>query len=388
MALPRWALPEHFEDVLPFDALRVEGLRRALLDEFRLHGYQLVVPPMVEHLDSLVSGTGQDMADSTFKLADQLSGRTLGLRADITPQVTRIDAHLLNRRGVARLCYCGSVVHTLPRALTASREPIQIGAELYGHGGIEADEEILRLLARSLGIAGVSGLRIDLGHVGIFRALSRMAALDAAAEEQLFDILQAKDVPALRDFAASLPESVRAPLLALPTLYGSADVLVRAYEQLAVVPDARLALDELLHLAKRLHDLPISFDLADLRGYHYHTGLVFAAYCGNSAAAVALGGRYNESGQAFGRARPATGFSLDLRDLVSASAASEQVTGAILAPLAGDAALTEAVATLRAQGEAVVVELPGHEGTWREAGCDRRLVLRDGAWRVEPLLGD
>ncbi|MEC5396990.1 ATP phosphoribosyltransferase regulatory subunit [Uliginosibacterium sp. H1] len=388
MALPRWALPEHFEDVLPFDALRVEGLRRALLDEFRLHGYQLVVPPMVEHLDSLVSGTGQDMADSTFKLADQLSGRTLGLRADITPQVTRIDAHLLNRRGVARLCYCGSVVHTLPRALTASREPIQIGAELYGHAGIEADEEILRLLARGLDIAGLSGLRIDLGHVGIFRALSRMAELDDAAEELLFDILQSKDVPALREFAADLPETVRAPLLALPSLYGGADVLVKAYEQLSAVPDVRIALDELLHLAKRLHDLPISFDLADLRGYHYHTGLVFAAYCGNSAAAVALGGRYNESGQAFGRARPATGFSLDLRDLVSASSATAPVASAILAPVAGDAGLADAVAALRADGEVIVIELPGHEGTWREAGCDRRLVLRDDAWRVEPLLGD
>lgn len=385
MALPSWALPEYFEDVLPAQALRLEGLRRVLLDEFRLHGYQYVVPPCVEYLDSLVSGAGQEMSDSTYKFVDQISGRTLGLRADITPQVTRIDAHLLNRAGVARLCYCGSVVNALPRTMTASREPIQIGAELYGHAGIEADVEILRLLARTLSLAALSASRIDVGHVGIFRALSRLAALTHEDEEFLFGILQAKDVPGLKDFAARVPEALRSALCALPDLYGDANVLVRARGLLPDVGGVREALDEMLHLAKHLSDLPLSFDLADLRGYHYHTGLMFSAYCGGSPTALALGGRYDQVGQIFGRGRPATGFSLDLRELANASTASVSSAGAILAPVVMDPAVSALITTLREQGEAVVRELPGHAGTWREAGCDRRIVARDGAWCVIPL---
>ncbi|MDB5813479.1 MAG: hisZ [Rhodocyclales bacterium] len=385
MALPRWALPEYFEDVLPVAAQRMERLRRRLLDEFRLHGYQFVIPPSVEHLDALVSGTGHDMDESTYKLVDRISGRTLGLRADITPQVTRIDAHLLNRQGVTRLCYCGAVVHTMPRNTTSSREPIQIGAELYGHAGIEADVEILRLLARSLQLAGAATLRLDLGHMGLFRALTAYAGLDAADEEILYGILHAKDVPALREFVAGRPQIVADALMPLPTLYGGAEVLVRALSELPDVPGVRAAIEELLHLAKHLGDLPLSFDLADLRGYHYHTGIVFAAYSGTSPAAVALGGRYNEVGKAFGRARPATGFSMDLRDLVVLSGEVEACNGAILAPAQGDAALAAAIEAQRAQGDIVMRELPGHEGAWREAGCDRQLVLRDGAWRVVPL---
>lgn len=387
MALPRWALPEHFEDVLPADAQRLERLRRVLLDEFRVHGYQLVIPPSVEYLESLVSGAGQDMAESTFKLVDQLTGRTLGLRADMTPQVTRIDAHLLNREGVTRLCYCGPVVHVLPRTMTASREPIQIGAELYGHAGIEADVEILRLLSRTLDLAGIGTSRIDVGHIGLFRALSALAGLDRVREEQLFGILRMKDVPSLREFAAALPEAVRAPLLALPGLYGDANVLARATAVLPDVAGVREALSELLHLAKHLGDLPLSFDLADLRGYHYHTGLVFAAYGAKSPTALALGGRYNEVGREFGRARPATGFSLDLREL-AALMPDMASAGAILAPAVSDPVLVAEVAALRARGEIVTIALPGHTGTWREAGCDRQLVLRDGAWRVEPMHGE
>ncbi len=316
MALPRWALPEYFEDVLPVAAQRMERLRRLLLDEFRLHGYQFVIPPSVEYLDALVSGAGHDMDESTYKLVDRISGRTLGLRADMTPQVTRIDAHLLNRQGVTRLCYCGAVVHTMPRTTTSSREPIQIGAELYGHEGIEADVEILRLLSRSLQLASATTSRIDLGHMGLFRALTAHAGLDAAAEETLYGILQTKDVPALREFVARRPQIVADALLPLPGLYGGPEVLVRAMSELPDIPGVRAAIAELLHLVKHLSDLPLSFDLADLRGYHYHTGVVFAAYSGTSPAAVALGGRYNEVGKAFGRARPATGFSMDLRDLV------------------------------------------------------------------------
>lgn len=387
MALPRWALPEHFEDALPVEAARLELLRRRLLDEFRLHGYQLVIPPTVEYLESLVSGTGHDMEASTFKLVDQLSGRTLGLRADMTPQVTRIDAHLLNRRGVARLCYCAPVVHVLPRTMTASREPIQIGAELYGHGGIEADVEVLRLLSRTLALANLSASRIDVGHMGLFRALSQFAGLERVDEERLFGILQVKDVPALREFCAGFPQAIRAPLLALPTLYGGAEVLLRALGELPDLPGVRTAIEDLLHLAKHLHDLPLSFDLADLRGYHYHTGLVFAAYAAHSPTALALGGRYNEVGREFGRARPATGFSLDLRELAALMPDAGNVS-AVLAPVGGEAGLAEAIAALREQGEVVIMELPGHAGTWCEAGCDRQLVLKDGAWRVEPLQGD
>lgn len=382
MALPRWALPEHFEDVLPHAARRMERLRRVLLDECVLQGYQLVIPPSVEYLDALVSGTGQDMDESTWKLVDRISGRTLGLRADITPQVTRIDAHVLNRQGVTRLCYCGAVAHTMPRSTTASREPIQIGAELYGHEGIEADVEILRLMARCLQLAGAETLRVDVGHMGLFRALTRHAGLSAEDEEQLYAILSAKDVPDLREFVATHPAA--SVLLPLPGLYGGPEVLVRAMSELPDVPGVRGAIDELLHLAKHLAGLPLSFDLADLRGYHYHTGLVFAAYSGKSPAAVALGGRYNEVGAAFGRARPATGFSMDLRDLVEL-ASDVQARGAVLVPVEQDAALAAAVAALRAQGEIVMLELPGHTGTWREAGCDRRLELKDGAWRVVPL---
>lgn len=384
MALPRWALPEYFEDVLPREAQRVESLRRILLDEFRLHGYQLVIPPAVEYLDSLVSGTGQDMADTMFKFVDQISGRTLGLRADTTPQVTRIDAHLLNRNGVARMCYCGPVVHVLPRSMSASREPLQIGAELYGHAGIEADVEVLRLLARTLQLAGARTSRIDVGHVGLFRTLSSLAGLDAVAEKNLFSILQAKDVPGLREFVANISEPARSGLLALPELYGDVHVLLRARDVLPNVPGVHAALDELLHLSRQLGDLPLSFDLADLRGYHYHTGLMFAAYCGASPTAVALGGRYNEVGREFGRARPATGFSLDVREL-AALGPDVRAAGAVLAPMDSAPELAALVAQLRAAGEIVMLELSGHAGDWREAGCDRRIVSKDGAWCVVAL---
>jgi ATP phosphoribosyltransferase regulatory subunit len=385
MALPRWALPEYFEDVLPVAAQRMERLRRRLLDDFRLHGYQLVIPPSVEFLDALVSGAGHDMDESTYKLVDRISGRTLGLRADMTPQVTRIDAHLLNRQGVTRLSYCGAVVRTMPRTTTSSREPIQIGAEIYGHDGIEADVEIVRLLARSLTLAGATTSRIDLGHMGLFRALTAHAGLDDEAEEALYGILQNKDVPALREFVTGRPQIVADSLLPLPGLYGGPEVLVRAMSELPDVPGVRAAIEELLHLVKHLSDLPLSFDLADLRGYHYHTGVVFAAYSGTSPAAVALGGRYNEVGKAFGRARPATGFSMDLRDLVALSGEAELSSAAILAPAQGDALLAAAIDAQRAAGEIVMLELPGHQGAWREAGCDRQLVLQDGAWRVVPL---
>lgn len=383
----RWVLPDHIEDALPSEAARIEALRRRLLDTFRSCGYQLVIPPLLEYLDSLTTGAGQDLQLRTFKLVDQLSGRSMGLRADMTPQVTRIDAHLLNRRGVSRLCYCGSVLHTLPSSLTATREPLQLGAELYGHAGIEAEVEVLRLLAEVLRLAEVPATRIDIGHVAIFHALAAPAGLSPAREEELFDLLQSKDLPGLRALVAGVAEPVRSALLALPELYGGPEVLAAAGTRLPRTPEIGAALDELGHLASVLADLPISFDLADLRGYHYHSGVVFAAYGAGSPAALALGGRYDRVAEAFGRARPAIGFSLDLRELVSHQAERPE-RGAILAPCDGDAALAQQAASLRAQGEIVVAALPGHEGTWNEAGCDRQLVLRDGRWTVEPLQGE
>lgn len=383
----RWVLPEYIQDALPAEAAKLEDLRRRLLDAFRLNGYQLVAPPLLEYLESLLTGAGQDLQLKTLKLVDQLSGRTMGVRADITPQVARIDAHLLNRKGVARLSYCGSVAHAVPSSLTATREPLQLGAEIYGHAGLEADAEVIRLLAEALQAAGVGTSRIDLGHVGLFKALVAKAGIGAEREEPLFDCLQAKDLPGLRDLLAGVPVGVREALLALPTLYGGAEVLARAREILPADTEIDAALSDLQWLADELEGLPISFDLADLRGYHYHSGVVFAAYGGKSPVALALGGRYDSVGRAFGRGRPATGFSLDLREL-AAQVADPVLPGAVLAPGGRDPQLQAAIAALRDDGESVVIELPGHDGTWREAGCDRRLVLRGGAWQVEPLQGE
>lgn len=383
----RWVLPEYIQDALPAEAAKLEDLRRRLLDAFRLNGYQLVAPPLLEYLESLLTGAGQDLQLKTLKLVDQLSGRTMGVRADITPQVARIDAHLLNRKGVARLCYCGSVAHAVPSSLTATREPLQLGAEIYGHAGLEADAEVIRLLAEALQAAGVGTSRIDLGHVGLFKALASKAGVGPEREEALFDCLQSKDLPGLRDLLSDVADESRAALLALPTLYGGAEVLARARQILPTDPEIQGALSDLERLAVELEGLPISFDLADLRGYHYHSGVVFAAYGGHSPVALALGGRYDSVGRAFGRGRPATGFSLDLREL-AAQVADPAVQGAILAPGNHDAALQKAILALRGNGESVIIELPGHDGTWREAGCDRRLVLRGGAWQVEPLQGE
>ncbi|MCL4758749.1 MAG: ATP phosphoribosyltransferase regulatory subunit [Rhodocyclaceae bacterium] len=383
----RWVLPDHIQDVLPPEADKLEGLRRRLLDAFRGHGYQLVMPPLLEYLDSLTTGAGQDLKLRTFKLIDQLTGRTMGVRADMTPQTARIDAHLLNRAGVSRLCYCGSVLHTLPSTLTATREPLQIGAELYGHGGLEADIEIIRLLAEVLAVAGLPASRIDIGHVGLFRALAARAGLVPEREEELFDLLQAKDQPDLALCVAQVQEPLRSALLALPGLYGGIEVIDVAADRLPDLPEVRCALDELRRLAAALPDLPLSFDLADLRGYHYHSGIVFAAYAGGAHGALALGGRYDLVGEAFGRGRPATGFSLDLRELAM-RLPDAAVAGAILAPQDDEPGLAEVIASLRARGEVVVSALPGHEGTWRDAGCDRQLVKRDGRWAVEAFEGE
>lgn len=374
-----WLLPEFIEDILPAEAAHIERLRRTLLDLFRAHGYELVMPPLLEYVDSLLTGTGHDLDLKTFKLVDQVSGRMLGLRADVTPQAARIDAHLLNRDDVTRLCYAGSIVHTLPSGLTRTREPLQIGAELFGHAGLESDIEIQRLMLASLASAGLEDAHLDLGHVAVFRTIIARGQVSAALEAELFRALQIKDIPAVRELSAPLSTEIRDALALLPELYGGAETLARARKALPAYPQITAALDALVAVAASLGDLPVTccFDLAELRGYHYHSGLVFTAYVAGWANAVAQGGRYDEVGKSFGRARPATGFSMDLRE-IAAIAPRVEPAAAIVAPLADDSALHKAVERLRAQGEVVIVALPGHQSR-----AQRRLVLRDGAWRVE-----
>ena len=380
----RWLLPEYIEDILPAEAARIEALRRAILDQFALHGYQLVMPPLLEYLESLLTGTGRDLDLRTFKLVDQLSGRMMGVRADITPQVARLDAHLLNRQGVARLCYCGSVLHARPAGLEATREPLQIGAEIYGHAGVESDIEIMRLLGRTLALAGVRGARIDIGHVAVFRAIVQADGMPAGLESELFEALQKKDLPALKSLARGLGKRTREALLLLPELYGGREVLALAARRLPPIPALKRALSTLRALA-RACAVPASFDLAELRGYHYHSGVVFDAYCEGVTGAVARGGRYDEVGKAFGRPRPATGFSIDLRELADA-AAPLPPREPILAPCAnGNTKLAAKIEALRRAGEVVIEELPGHARYRKELGCTRRLVRKRGRWIVSEI---
>jgi len=382
-----WLLPEFLEDILPAEALRIERLRSEILQLFRVHGYQLVMPPMLEYVESLLTGTGRDMDLATFRLVDQLSGRHMGLRADITPQVARIDAHLLNLQGVTRLCYAGSVLHTLPSGLRQTREPLQVGAELYGHAGIESDVEVQRLMLAALSTAGVAHIHLDLGHVGIYRSLANEGGLTPPLEQSVFEALQGKDIPALAELTSALKPSVRDALLKLPELYGGSEVLQRAQALLPPLPGIASALTDLQRITESLGGevTEISFDLAELTGYHYHTGVVFAAYASGSADAIARGGRYDGIGRAFGRARPATGFSIvDLRQLVALLPAASLPAG-ILAPFNEDAALQTEIRKLRTTGEVVIIDLPGHAAQHAELNCDRQLVLQNGQWRVQPL---
>ena len=375
-----WVLPEYIEDVLPPDARRIESLRAQLLELFRVHGYELVMPPLLEYLESLLTGTGHDMDLRTFKLVDQLSGRTMGLRADITPQVARIDAHLLNREGVTRLCYCGSVLHTLPAGLTSTREPMQIGAEIYGHAGIESDLEIQRLLAQALRLCKLPSARLDIGHVAVFRALARRGGAGPELEADLFGALQAKDVSALQGLSKGLDRTTRAAILLLPELYGGREVIARARRRLPKLAPIARALADLDRLT-RTEDIPVSIDLADLRGYHYHSGATFAAYCARLPNAIALGGRYDGVGKAFGRARPATGFTLYLLELARLAPVAP-APGCIRAPRASDPALEAAMAGLRAAGEVVIQDMPGHGHESGEGRCERELVKRKGKWQI------
>src|ERR1035437_8448062 len=380
----KWLLPEYIEDILPAEARRIEGLRRAMLDLFEVHGYQLVVPPLLEYVESLLTGTGHDLDLKTFKLVDQLSGRMLGVRADITPQVARIDAHLMNRKGVNRLCYAGSVLHTLPAGMNRTREPLQIGAEIYGHAGIESDLEVQRLMLDALRLSGIAQLQLDIGHVAVFRTLVRKAGVEAEAEAELFHAVQAKDVPALARLVRELNRDLRNALQSLPGLAGGVEVLAQAKRHLPEYPEISQALAQLRAIAASLRDAgaQICFDLGELRGYHYHSGVVFAVYADGWSNALALGGRYDEVGKAFGRARPATGFSMDLREITAAAPAAAARSAVIVPHLPRDVPLQRRIATLRKAGEIVIVDLPGHEKSRGELGCNRCLQRINGKWKV------
>ena len=383
-----WLLPEHVCDVLPAEARRIEEIRRALLDVARGYGCELVMPPLLEHLDSLLSGTGRELDLRTFKLVDQLSGRTLGVRADTTPQVARIDAHLLNRQGVVRLCYCGPVLHTRPSGPNATREPLQFGAEIYGHPGLEADLEVLELALDALQRAGVEGLVVDLGDARILRGVLAGSGLDDAGGAAVHAALAAKDAPALDACSRALPRAVRDALHAMLRLYGGAEVIAAAREVLPARAQLTAALDDLDWLASHLRTafpgLGIGFDLADLGGYGYYSGARFAIYAGRSIDALARGGRYDEVGAVFGRNRPAAGFSMDLK-AVAALAARRESHAAVRAPWGEDASLRAAVRRLREQGEAVICVLPGHEHEGQEFECDRELVEVGGEWVTRAL---
>lgn len=381
-----WLLPEYLEDVLPAEAERIELLRRRLLDLFKVHGYQYVIPPMLEYLESLITGVGHDLDIATFKVVDQLTGRLMGVRADITPQTARIDAHMLNNQGVTRLCYAGSVLRTSADGLAQTREPLQLGAELFGHAGVESDIEIQRLMVRALQAVGVKALHVDFSHVGIFGNLVSQSQVSDQLEQALYSALQSKDQSSVRELANGLDAKTRDALCSLTELNGSLDILEEARARLPASKEISQALEDLKQVGNSLVDLGVDpcFDLSELRGYHYHSGIVFAAYAQGYAGPLALGGRYDEVGSAFGRARPATGFSLDLRGVVTALPAAE-LKPAIFAPNVKDAALDSKIDQLRADGEVVIQELPGHEAHKAELNCDRQLVKGDSGWQVVAL---
>ncbi len=386
----RWLLPEGIEEVLPEQAKRLEQLRRILLDTYESWGYELVMPPLIEYLESLLTGTGNDLDLQTFKLTDQLTGRLMGVRADMTPQVARIDAHQLNRETPTRLCYMGTVLHTRTDGFAGSRSPLQVGAELYGHAGIESDVEVISLMLETLAKSGVASPFVDLGHVGIYRELVKHAGLDKEQEATLFDSLQRKANAEIADYLKDwkLDSAIASAIAALTDLNGDESVLDEAKTVLKKAGKGVLsALDELTNIAellkKRLPDVEVHYDLAELRGYNYHTGMVFAAYVAGRGQAVALGGRYDDIGEVFGRARPATGFSTDLKILLSLSGHKNNQVAAIYAPADNDTELQKAIIELRQQGEKVICALPGQTCSAKDMGCDRDLVKDGSSWKVK-----
>jgi ATP phosphoribosyltransferase regulatory subunit len=390
----RWLLPQGIDEALPDEAARLEQMRRGLVDLYARWGYRLVMPPFIEYLDSLLTGTGHDLNLQTFQLIDQLSGRPLGIRADMTPQVARIDAHQLKQDAPNRLCYMGTVLHTRPDGFGGSRSPLQVGAELYGHAGVESDVEVISLMLESFRLCGVENIFLDIGHVGIYRGLVAQAGLDAAQEASLFEMMQRKAIPEIGEFlgALDISDDSRQMLARLPELHGDDECLQQARSLFAhAAAPVRDALDYLQQtvdrLRQRVGELNLHFDLSELRGYHYHTGILFAAYVAGQGQEIARGGRYDDIGLVFGRARPATGFSTDLKTLSDLSSTQHQAAtaSAIFAPCAEDTGLAMAVAQLRAAGETVVEQLPGQAGDAAAMGCSRQLVKRGEQWVAEAI---
>ena len=384
----RWLLPDGIEEILPNQALQIERLRRQVLDLYHCWGYDLVIPPLVEFTESLLSGTGSDLDLMTFKVTDQISGRMMGVRADMTPQTSRMDAHSLRRNGPSRLCYAGTVLYTRPKQALESRSPIQIGVELYGEPGLEADIEVISLMVETLRLAGLGTPQLDLGHVGIYASLLEAAELSADREAELFDLLQRKAVPELDVWLGKCLDNAEIALMirALVGLAGDASVLDRAREVFAEAPaEVELALDELQAVVSALSesfpDLGLYLDLSELRGYHYHTGIVFAAYDQGLGQAIGNGGRYDHVGKGFGRSRPATGFNMSLQSLARV-ALSGAVAGGIFAPVSEEPGWRKAVAALRSNGERVVCGFPGQEPDYQELHCDRQLVWLDGTYKI------
>lgn len=388
----RWLLPDGIEEVLPPIAWRSEALRRKLLDLYQSWGYELIIPPYIEYLESLLTGVGSDLDIQTFKVTDQLTGRMMGIRADMTPQVARIDAHSLKYEGPARFCYGGSVLHTRAPNMLSSRSPIQMGAELYGCSDIAADMEIISLMLESIKITGVEQIHLDLGHVGIYRGLTSMANLAEDQEAELFGLLQSKAKADVEAFVAEhvADGAVAQMLAALARLHGGTEVIAEAKKLFAQAePSVMQALDTLEELGKTILNtypqVDLYYDLAELRGYQYHTGLVYGAFAAGYGQSVAKGGRYDDIGEVFGRSRAATGFSLDLKVLVKLATEELTCATAILAPLSNDAALASEVQRLRASGERVVYQLPEDDGKNTQLRCDRKLVEKDGLWIIEQV---
>ena len=379
-----WVLPDHIADVLPSEARHIEELRRLYLDTARRFGYELVMPPLLEYIESLLSGTGRTLNLQTFKLVDQLSGRTLGLRADTTPQVARIDAHLLNRVGVTRLCYCGPVLHTRPDRPFATREPLQFGAEIYGHAGLEADLEVIELALTALDAVALKNVSLDLSDARIVPALLSGVSISSDAKDALHQALAAKDLTSIQVLAKELPSNIQKALVELVQMYGDISVLSQAEKTFSAWPTIVQSIQELRHIAQAFKHVHITFDLADLRGYGYYSGVRFAMFVAGTNDALVRGGRYDEVGAVFGRKRPAVGFSLDLKELISAVPA-QPLKAAIRAPWGVEDGLREALAQLRGQGETVVCAMPGHESEVDEFNCDRELVHVAGKWVVRDL---
>lgn len=381
-----WLLPEFIEDVMPAEAGRIESLRRQLLDLFKVHGYQYVIPPTLEYVESLITGTGSKLDTATFKVVDQLTGRMMGIRADTTPQAARIDAHMLNHQGVSRLCYAGTVLRTNPSGLARTREPFQVGAELFGHASVESDIEIQRLMIKALTSIGITKLHVDFSHVGVFESLIEAGHVGQALENELHAALLSKDKTLVAELANDLDATIKQALINLTDLNGGVTELVRAKAVLPQLPKITQALQDLTTVADNLSDLnlEIGFDLSELRGYHYHSGIVFAAYAQSYSGPLALGGRYDEVGVSFGRSRPATGFSLDLRGVVTALNAATTVKG-ILAPVGDDVSLHEKIELLRNEGQIVIQALPNDKTSMAELNCDKELKQQDGEWQLMPL---